>query len=111
MTAAGKPRVGYTYVTNLADRANSSVPIRSDILPLELRPVTPKDASALLRIFSDEENVKHDQSAAVLNTLPAIGKLISSWTNLTDPLTRLNLIVVTEGEVVGLSGMGYIYQR
>lgn len=111
MTTAEDPRIGNTHVTNLADRNHASVSIQSETLPLELRTVAPKDASALLRIFSDEENIKHDPSAARLNTLPAIERVIASWTHLTDPLTRLNLVVVVEGNVVGLSGMGHIHTQ
>lgn len=37
--------------------------------------------------------------------------MITAWTNLTDRLTRLNLVVVAEGDVVGLSGMGHIHTR
>ena len=105
MAAPEDPRVGYTHVTSLADRTHASVSIRSETLPLELRTVTSNDASALLRIFSDKENIKHDPSAAGLNTLPAIERVIALWTNLTVPLTRLNL------EVVGLSGMGHIHAQ
>ena len=109
MTAAEDSRVAYTHTTNLADRKNANVSIRSESLPLELRTTTPNDASALLRIFSDEENIKHDPSAAGLNTPPAIEKVIAAWTHLTNPLTRLNLVVVAEGHVVGLNGMGHIH--
>ncbi len=111
MAAPEDPRIGYTHVTSLSDRAHASVSIRSKTLPLELRTVTSHDAPALLRIFSDKENIKHDPSAAGLNTLPAIENVIALWTNLTDPLTRLNLVVVAEGEVVGLSGMGHIHAQ
>ena len=109
MTSVDAPRVGYTHTTNLHDLSNASVSIQSQDLPLELRTVTHSDAPALLRIFSDERNVKHDPSAAGLNTLPAIERVITAWTRLTDPLSRLNLVIVTHGEVVGVGGMGHIY--
>ncbi len=111
MAAPEDPRIGHTHTTSLSDRAHASVSIRSETLPLELRTVTSNDAPALLRIFADKENIKHDPSAAGLNTLPAIENVVASWTNLTDPLTRLNLVVVAEGEVVGLGGMGHFHAR
>ena len=105
MTDTEDIRVRYSHVTNFASRSHGSVSIQSETLALELRTVVPNDASALLRIFSDEDNVRHDPSAAGLKSLPAIERLITSWTNFTDPLTRLSLVGVVKGEVIGLSGM------
>lgn len=54
MAALEDLRVDYTHVTNSAGRTHASVSIRFKTMPLDLRTVTPSDASALLRIFSDE---------------------------------------------------------
>lgn len=109
-------QAAYTHYTNLKnitfeDATRPRVSIHSQNLLLELRTALPSDAQALLRVFSDEENTKYDESAAGLDNLSAIEKLLSTWTNLTDPLTRLNFVVVADENVVGLSGMGYIYSR
>ena len=101
----------YTHETDLVNKTAPRVSIRSDTLPLELRKPTPSDAPALLKVLSDEENIKHDQSCAGLDTLPAVENLIIKWLTITDPLERFNLVVVVEGKVVGIGGTGYIHDR
>lgn len=111
MAKADAHQPDYTHHTDLSDRSNAKVSIVSDTLPIELRLAVPADAPALLKVFSDPRNVEHDPSAAGLDTLPAIEKMIMKWGNLPDALTRLNLVVLAKGEIVGLSGSGHIYTR
>lgn len=108
MTDAKTLHLGYKNPTDVADRSYISFCIKAETSPLELDTFTPNDASALHRIYSDEENVKHDLSAAGPDSFPAVEVLVASWTNLADPITLLPLVVVAKGEVIGIGGMGHI---
>ena len=108
MTDPKASQAFYTHETCLEDKASPHASIRSKTLPLEMRSAIRSDAPALLDLFSDERNIKHDQSAAGLNTPSAVDNFITQWLTFTTPLDRLGLVVVAKGEVVGLSGMGHI---
>lgn len=108
MTGSDASQSFYTHDTCLEDKANPHVSIRSETLPLEMRSPIRSDSPALLDLFSDERNTKHDQSAVGLNTPSAVDNFITQWLTFTDPLDRIGLVVVAQGKVVGLSGMGHI---
>ena len=98
----------YTHDTALNDKNNPHVSIQSNTLPLELRNPIPSDAQALLQILSDERNIEHDESVAGLNHPLAIEAMMTTWLNYSDPLDRVNFVVVVEDKPVGISGMGHI---
>ncbi|MCJ1306061.1 hypothetical protein MMC08_008879 [Hypocenomyce scalaris] len=106
----------YTHDTALHDKNNPHVSILSNTLPIGLRNPIPSDAQALLQILSHERNIEHDEPVAGLNNL-AIEAMMTTWLEYSDPLDRVNFVVVVEDKFeighfitkispVGISGMG-----
>lgn len=95
----------YTRIPN--NFGSPSVTLVSSTCPLELRTPTLDDVPALVALLSNPANTKDDLS--VSKTTPAdMTAMISNWVTFSDPLERLNFLVLASGVPVGCSGLGWI---
>ncbi|MCJ1247534.1 hypothetical protein MMC30_004748 [Trapelia coarctata] len=99
----------YTHETELSDKSNKHITLRSNTLPLELRSPTPSDLPALLEVLYDTRNTKDDRSMDGMDK-PTIKEAIEKWVifSTADPVDRVTYVVLVNGTAVGIGGMGYI---
>ena len=93
--------------------SDAHVILRSKSLPLELRTPVLSQTLPLLDFFTNEENIKYDQSVSALNTKEAVEKFILDSLKFSHPPDpevpdKLNLVVLADGMLVGMSGLGCI---
>jgi RimJ/RimL family protein N-acetyltransferase len=99
----------YEHKTTLDPSNNPGFWMKSKQRPdLELRTPTFNDGEAMLRMFTDERNVKDDLSAAGLNSRAAIDKLITDWSTYSQPLSQANGVITINSSPVGICGFGWI---
>ena len=106
------PSPSYTHETVLTG-SNPHVILRSNRLPVELRTPVLADTTPLLQLLTNPKNVEHDESASTLNSAAAVEQFIheslrfSSHPN-PELHDKLNLIIILDGVIIGLSGLGRI---
>jgi len=100
----------YTHETDLFSPTNPGVSLKSTRFPqLEVRTPKPADAPELLQCFLEPENTKFDKSCEGLDSLDSINNIIKTWSTYPlppEPLTAVNNVVVINGHVRGISGLG-----
>ncbi|KAK0513648.1 hypothetical protein JMJ35_004012 [Cladonia borealis] len=106
------PSPNYTHETVLSG-SDARVILRSKSLPLELRTPVLSETIPLLQLLTNENNIKHDRSVSALNTKEAVERFILDALKVSQPPDpdvpdRLNLVVIADSMVVGLSGLGRI---
>jgi RimJ/RimL family protein N-acetyltransferase len=97
----------YTHVSNSKNKEYPFVTLASSTLPLELRTPTPEDVPALVALLSNPANTQDDLSVSQ-KTPAEMDDMISGWVTISEPLERLNFLVLASGVPVGCSGIGWI---
>lgn len=99
----------YTHETELSENSKKHISICSNTLPLELRSPTPSDLPALLEILYDTRNTKDDRSMDGMDK-QTIKEAIEKWIvfSTSDPVDRVTYVILIDGAVEGIGGLGYI---
>ena len=106
------PSPCYSHGTVLTG-SDAHVILRLKSLPLELRTPILSETLPLLQLLTNEENIQHDRSVSALNTKEAVERFIVDSLNFSHPPDpedpdKLNLVVLADGMLVRLSGLGRI---
>lgn len=106
------PAPSYSHETVLNGN-DAHVLLKSKKSTLELRTPVLLETSSLLQLLTNEANIKHDRSASALNTKEAVEKFILDSIKFSQPPDakvpdKVNLVVLVDGKIVGLSGLGRI---
>lgn len=87
------------------------ISLRSKTYPaLELRSATLADAPAISQIFTDPVNIELDKIDPAKFSVPLVEPRIQRWNAEAqmDPVKTVSLVVVVDGLVQGIGGMGHI---
>jgi RimJ/RimL family protein N-acetyltransferase len=97
------------YSHNIPTNADSSaaIALTSSSLPLILRTFLPKDILVLAELLSNPANTQDDLSVST-KTPEEMNDMVKEWLIVSEPLTRLNFLVLDSGAPVGVSGIGWI---
>lgn len=106
------PSPYYSHETVLKG-SDAHVILRSKSLPLELRTPVLSETLPLLQLLTEKSNIEHDRSVSALDTKEAVERFIRDSLKFSDPPDpevpdKLNLVVLADGVIVGLSGLGRI---
>lgn len=105
-------QIPYSYEDS-SRNSHAHLALISRSLPLELRIPDLSQTPLLLELLTDKRNIEHDLSASTLNTQEAITQFIQdaySFSNPPNPAIpdKVNLVVLADGKICGLSGLGRI---
>ena len=92
----------YDHDTELLDKNNKHISIKSKNFPLELRTPTSADAPSLVEKLCDTRNTKDDLSMVDLDKA-TIEKIVQGCLFFSDeePLDRVTYVVLENGTVIG----------
>jgi len=102
-----RPQKFYTRNHSSNSGGSSTITLTSSSLPLTLRTFLLEDIPILAKLLSNPANTQDDLSVSQ-KTSEEMEEMAKEWLVLSEPVARMNFLVLESGVPVGISGVGWI---
>jgi RimJ/RimL family protein N-acetyltransferase len=101
------PQRFYTHISTFTCKASPSATLGSSNLPLTLRILLPDNVPILAKLLSNPANTQDDLSV-YRKSQAELEDMISEWLIFSEPLQRINFLVLASDVPIGISGLGWV---
>jgi hypothetical protein len=107
MALSIQPQTFYSHISPTNADSSAAIALTSSSLPLTLRSFRREDIPVLAELLSNPANTQDDLSVST-KTPEEMNDMVKEWLIVSEPLTRLNFLLLGSGAPVGISGIGWI---